>query len=211
MLADRKRSNGSSTTHHVEADPVRTHLRNLTELGWGAQAISKETGVPVSVIEKIAYTVNGVPQQSVRADNAARIIDFNPTAKRDRFDGTRRENIDATGSKRRIQALVALGFSYRMLADYTGHGPSYFKDLTEAKRISRQRAAKIIELYEHLWDKTPLPDTMAQKKSVTLAKGAALKKGWLPPMAWDDGGIDNPDYDPNARPLRWEGWHPNEP
>jgi hypothetical protein len=210
MVADRKRANGESTTHHVEATPVRTHLRVLSELGWGAQAISKETGVPVSVIDKIAYPVNGVPQKSVRADNAARIIAFNPTTKRDKFDGTKRESIDATGSRRRIQALVALGFSYRMLAEYTGHHPSYFKDLTEAKRISHQRAAKIFELYERLWNKIPLPDTTAEKKSVALAKSAALKKGWLPPMAWDDGGIDNPDYDPNATPLRWEGWHPTE-
>jgi hypothetical protein len=186
---------------------VREHLKKIIGLGYGARIISQETGVPVSVIDKIMYKVNGSTQKSVRLNNAARLLAFNPTAKREKFDGTITENIDATGSRRRIQALVALGFSYRMLADYTGHNPGYFKDLTAAKRISLQRAADITELYEYLWNKKPLPETTAEKVSVAMAKNAALQKGWLPPMAWDDGGINNPDYDPNARPLRRDLWH----
>lgn len=204
--AQNKRDAGKSTTHPVDAAPVRKHLEKLIESGWGTRAISEMTGVNVSALVRTVYGINGVPQVHVRADSAEKLLAFNPPP-RHKFDGTSIETTDATGSRRRLQALVALGFSLNVLADYAGYSRSYFKDLTKKDRISVQRAVAVTDLYEKLWNRKPLPETKEQRHSVIMAKKAALAKGWLPPMAWDDAGIDNPDYQPYAKSRRLPRWH----
>lgn len=192
----RQQAYGRSGTHQVDSHLVRKHVRKLTRKGWGTRAISAETGVTVSVINKLAYGVNGVQQPTVRADSAAKILAFapEPRVRREKYEGTSIELTDATGSHRRLQALVTLGFSLTALAEYAGYGRSYFKDILAAERLTLTRAKIVSDLYDQLWNMKPIPETRAQKQSVTMAKRIAAKNGWYPPMAWDDDNIDNPAY-----------------
>jgi hypothetical protein len=161
-------------------------------MGWGFRAVSRETGIGVSTVNKLLYGYRGETAKTIRSGTSETLLAFNPRLPREHRQGTSTANVDATGSHRRLQALVALGFSLRMLADYSGYGRGYFKAILARDQIRENTAQAITELYDKLWDKKPIPVTTAEKHSVTKAKQIAAAKGWLPPMAWDDDKIDDP-------------------
>lgn len=195
----KQKAYGRSTNHQVDATPVRQHLDRLIRRGWGVRAISKETGISLDVLSNIVYGRNAVLPTTLRAGTADQILAFTPIATRSKFDGTDTENTDATGSRRRLQALVSLGFSLHLLAGHAGRSHSSFKAILARDRIRVSTANEIKALYDQLWDKQPLPETPAEKQSVTMAKKAAQKNGWLPPMMWDDDHIDDPSYTTKKR------------
>lgn len=192
----RKKAYGTSSAHQVDAAPVREHLEKLMGMGWGTRAITRETGVANSVINALVYGKNGNTSKTVREATASKLLAFNPPFAREKRQGTSTAHVDATGSQRRLQALVALGFSLNWLAEYAGYGRSYFKVVLAQDRIGIDRVRAVTEVYERLWDKKPLPETPQQKNSVTKAKDHARKNGWPPPMAWDDDKIDDPKHRP---------------
>lgn len=192
----RKKYYGTSTNHQVDATPVREHLEKLMGMGWGTRAITRETGISATVISSIIYGKKGIKSKNVREVTAATLLAFNPPFTREPRQGTSTAQVDATGSQRRLQALVALGFSLNWLAEYAGYGRSYFKQVLLQDKIGMDRARAVTEVYERLWNKKPLPETPEQKSSVTKAKAHARKNGWPPPMAWDDDKIDDPKHRP---------------
>jgi hypothetical protein len=94
--------------------------------------------------------------------------------------------IDPTGTRRRLHALIALGWPTAIIFAEAG--------MPKNSRIGRyptvhiETAAKIKAVYERL-SMTPGPSP----RSRMLAR----KAGYLPPLAWDDDTID----DPNAQPM----------
>lgn len=102
-------------------------------------------------------------------------------------------HIDATGTRRRIQALHVLGYSDREIADRLG---KTFQEVHKMRsllaRILPGTAEAVARVYEQLWDKPSIGPHAAKVRAL------AARKGWHPPMAWDD--IDNPDDDPDAAP-----------
>jgi hypothetical protein len=106
------------------------------------------------------------------------------------------QQIHAAGARRRLQALATLGWGFRELAKQAG--------TTHPRKIQHIRAghgqwvtpethAVIVALYDRLWS-TPAPERSSHERSaVKRSKDHARAKGWLPPLAWDDDEIDNPD------------------
>lgn len=90
---------------------------------------------------------------------------------------------DATGTHRRVRALQALGHAQRTLAARLGGmTPAAIGKILERGRVHTKTAAAVAEVYEAL---CMTPGTC------TRTANAAAKKGWLPPLAWDD--IDSDD------------------
>jgi len=103
--------------------------------------------------------------------------------------------IDATGTRRRIQALIANGWTTDLLGsrlDITGNAVS---QLARRRLTHPRTAARVRALYEALADRRGPSDY-----NVT----ASMKRGWLPPIWWDDETIDLVGYSPNI-PMRGEG------
>lgn len=102
---------------------------------------------------------------------------------------------DDLGTRRRIQALVALGWCYPELAARSGvSGAQVHKWAKGGAYIRATSRDKIVGLYEALSMTHPPSDTPAQRRNAKYARTIAAKRGWPPPLAWDD--ID----DPNERP-----------
>lgn len=97
--------------------------------------------------------------------------------------------IDATGTRRRIQALMVLGWPLRtIMADKLGYSPkSYPHRLATAPRVTPGLAKRVAALYDEL-SMTPGPSKRTRNR--------ALQAGFLPPLAWDDDRIDDPTYQP---------------
>lgn len=110
--------------------------------------------------------------------------------------------VAAAGSARRLQALSYLGWPVPELAARLGAEPLDVCALLVADTagVRRGLAAAVAALYDALWDQ-PGPSR--------LVAGDARRRGWCPPLAWDDHEgephwIDDPDAGPSPlwRPSR---------
>ena len=135
---------------------------------------------------------DSMTRSRVRPATLARILAVNPQR-----DNRRDAYIDATGSRRRLQALAVNGWSTRNLATQLGHKhATTVQDITNGTTPTiRLRSMEAIrDLYERLWDQ-PGPS----QRTAAIAKA----KGWLPALAWDDDLIDRPEHE--AEDVRRRG------
>lgn len=102
--------------------------------------------------------------------------------------GGQKMMVDATGTRRRVQALARIGWPLSELADRLGVRFQNVHDYTTRERTRRTSAAKVAALYDEL-SMIPGPSSSAAKR--------AAAKGWAPPLAWDDDTIDDPRARPN--------------
>ena len=175
-----RRDNYLGIVKLVDAQPLRDHVAMLMASGMSFRAITLTAG----------YTsrnalADSMTRNRVRPATMARILAVNP--KRDnRRDGY----VDATGSRRRLQALAVNGYSTRYLAGRLGHKhAATVQDIGSGKTptIRYRTMDAIRDLYEELWDQ---PGGNARTASIAKAKG------WLPALAWDDDLIDDSGYQP---------------
>lgn len=97
--------------------------------------------------------------------------------------------IDSTGTIRRIRALMALGWRLADLDQALGHRAdvNYCHNITRQAKVHYKTARKVAGLYDRLSMKLG-----PSERTRTIAQ----KRGWLPPLAWDDDHIDDPTYRP---------------
>jgi hypothetical protein len=92
--------------------------------------------------------------------------------------------IDASPTHRRIQALIAIGWTYRRINAEAGWATTHPGG--NAHNVMRQRAvhidtaAKIDAVYERLHMVIPTGPYVARQRRI------AATKGWLVPLAWED-------------------------
>lgn len=108
--------------------------------------------------------------------------------------------------RRRMQALMACGWSLAEMSSRAGMSSRWASDILNSPRPTARTAEAIRGLYEALWDKAPTGPVIG----ITKARDRAARNGWAPPAAWDDGagphGIDNPDATPHDdAPAEWRG------
>ena len=175
-----RRDNYLGIVKLVDAQPLKDHVAMLMASGMSFRAIALTAG----------YTsrnalADSMTRSRVRPATMARILAVSPNR-----DNRRDGYVDATGSRRRLQALAVNGYSTRDLAGRLGHKhAATVQDIASGKTPTvRYRTMDAIrDLYEELWDKPGGND-----RSASIARS----KGWLPALAWDDDLIDRPDHEP---------------
>lgn len=134
-----------------------------------------------------AHETAGTPICVACARAAAR---YEQELQLDRFAG-RPRILPARGTRRRVQALVALGHTFARMAEALEMTQSGACALAHrpASIVRSSTATKVASLYD-AWSMTlPPAGTGKERKAATYARTVAAKHGWLPPLAWDD--IDN--------------------
>jgi hypothetical protein len=106
--------------------------------------------------------------------------------------------MDATGTRRRLQALSANGWAAALLAERLNRPASAIRRNRRSPTVLVVNAREIRDLYEAMWDELPPMTTSGQKSSVARVKQHAKRLGWAPPMAWDDETMDHPDAQPEG-------------
>lgn len=105
------------------------------------------------------------------------------------------------GTQRRIRALMAAGWGLRKIADHMGITKSAVGRLCRdpLPRVTITLARRVIKAYDDLWRGPDYCD-----RGVMRTQLYAARRGWPPPLAWDDGhgphGIDNPTSRPANAP-----------
>jgi len=174
-----RRDNYLGIVKLVDAQPLKDHVAMLMASGMSFRAIALTAG----------YTsrnalADSMTRRRVRPATLARILAVNP-----KRDNRRDAYIDATGSRRRLQALAVNGYSSRYLAARLGHKhAATIQHITSGKTptIRYRTMDAIRDMYEELWDRPG-----GNERSASIAKA----KGWLPALAWDDDLIDRPEHE----------------
>lgn len=119
---------------------------------------------------------------------------YENTLRMEKARGIRRTTT-AVGVARRVQALVALGYTFRQIGEALG--VAHDQPQKWARQDSYVRSStleRVAALYD-AWSMTPAPQTTGRQRwSTSYARTVAAKNGWVPPLAWDD--IDDPDENP---------------
>lgn len=164
----------------VPIDRVRAKFTEWEKQHYTTRHIGHVTGVDRAAVLLI---IDG-KQARIAKETEARVLASQPTP----------ENapkptsfVPAIGATRRLQGLMAIGYTRTVLKPRL---PRINLGLLAAGRITsihRQTWENVRDVYEELC-MTPGPSEVSRKR--------AAKAGYAPPLAWDEGMIDDPDARP---------------
>lgn len=165
----------------VDAEPLREHVAALKEAGLSQWDIAIAAGW-----KSRNALADALTRKKVTPRTMARVmaVQAPPASRRNGY-------VDATASRRRLQALAVMGWPSRQIAARLGRLDQQTYLYVQNGRtttVRRRTEDDIARLYDELWDQ-PGPSTR------TAAHARA--QGWAPPLAWDEDSI----VDPNARPV----------
>lgn len=182
----------------VDAGPARRHIESLLTQGMGLKRIVAVSEVSSGVLWKLMYGKTKpdgtrTPAKRITPRNERRIL----AIQLDRADGAR---VDSTGPVRRIQALVALGWSQSKICVRLNVSRANFTPIAQGVRptmlVSHDKAIRA--LYEELSMQRPPEATHRDRIAASRSRNYAKAHGWFPPLAWDDDLIDDPEAKPYA-------------
>jgi hypothetical protein len=166
----------------IDAARMREHVEQLLAAGMSFRAISLAAGWKSrNALDEALKRNRVLPRTFNRVMAVTPDSDQRPTT-----------YIDATGARRRLQALAAIGWDSRTLAARLRQKhPTTVQHVRSGRqpRLRRSTAAKIAALFDELWDQ-PGPSDRARLD--------AAQRRWAPPMAWDDESIDDPAVRPHG-------------
>lgn len=177
----------------VDAQPVRDHVEYLRDNGVSYKALSEASGVGKSTIQNMLFGRKDrghEPYARVATSTAEKILAVKPTM--DNMSAGR--PIDSTGTVRRLQALVTIGYSLTNLGERLGVSPGNMASMMQREQVTVDTARKVRALYSELWDKPNQPTEWRKLSAANRSRNYAAIHGWLPPMAWDDELIDDPNH-----------------
>lgn len=176
--------NGGRTT--IDPAPVRQHLQMLQKrMTLGAIA-----GVTHSSASHLRKILDGQPAP-MRRELAARILALKVTTP------VGRHWVDATGARRRIQALAVIGYSFERVADHVETcGPFNLREIACGKRamVRSETNACIAAAYRKLLRTPFAPRNSYERAGMIRIQQRAAAAGWVSGLAWDH--IDDPAAEP---------------
>ncbi|MFD5027045.1 hypothetical protein [Streptomyces sp. NPDC058373] len=161
----------------IDATQTRVWINRLLAHGWNRHQIAAAAGVTHDTARRI---MAGAPTTTRTTAAAIQGIRLAPP---------RQGNIDATGTRRRLQALACIGWTHDAIAKASGVSPDTIAShiYGRPRTIHADLARQIAGAYRRL---------VTQPGTSTLTRTRAAARGWHGPLAWDD--IDNPACEPEA-------------
>ncbi len=183
---------GRYDTGLVDADPVREHILALAEFGIGYKRVAEISGIGVTAVRNLVWgrqdpgPRKGELPKRVKRETAEAILAVELDVA-NLADGGK---LSARGTRRRLQALVARGWSMSKLAERLGVEVGNLSSMMQREQVFARTHRQVAALFDELWDQLPPRDSWHDKAAYTRAIGHAKAHRWLPPLAWDDIDID---------------------
>lgn len=173
----------------ADAEPLRPILHELrSRMSWTSVALLCGTTSHRHVREIADGTVRRINHDMAAAIRAA--------AGQTPMEGG--SWVSSLGARRRLQALIALGYTVPQLSEASGYSQSPMKAVIrgEVDVIRADTHALVCDLFERLCMRMPTAATKHERAWVKRQKARAVAEGWPPPLAWDD--IDDPAEQPTG-------------
>ncbi|MGY4543279.1 hypothetical protein ACVWY0_003212 [Arthrobacter sp. UYNi723] len=166
----------------VDPDKAQDHVQAMVrDHGVSLRGIAEAAGVSAFIISDLNRNI----KQAIHRDTEKAILAVTAEAvlARPNAEGF----VPNIGGRRRIQALMAMGWRHQDLKPMLGLNTANIVH-QQGEWFTKRKHDAIKELYDRLWDK--------RGPAGTLSINRIIKAGYAPPLAWDDETID----DPNAVP-----------
>lgn len=175
-------------TEKLDPTPVREHIANLRTFGLSIETIAELAGEQRGPFSQIVYPNHASYLTWITRERAERILAV-------RFDLDAipdGRNVNAAGTRRRLEALMLAGWSQGHIADRLGVSRQRVSTYRRTVNVEAATARAVRDLFNEWWDK-PGPEIRATNK--------ARREGFHPAAAWDD--IDDPNAEPYvAEPVK---------
>lgn len=178
----------------TDAAPVREHVLAIKATGMGLAGIAKHTGVNRGSLDHLLYGSDDFPPaEKIRTENAHALLDYWPHLD----DYADRNIIDGTGTRRRMQALAAAGWSSHDVHRHVGSGHKQtFERLCTRDKVTARLARAVRDFYDEYSAKKP-EEYGVEPWIAERTRAYATKQDWAPAIAWDDDTIDDPAAEPS--------------
>lgn len=176
-------------SRNVSSEKATEYAKILVRAGMSAIDISERSGVAKRRVQRI---VQGSQEMiSWVTEEAILGVPVPEGRYMPKTDGL----IDATSSRRRLQALAVQGFPLSYISPEVDMGKAVLMSLRSGANRNTlvSCSVKIRLVHDELWDADPLELGVLPRSSNT-AKSCAARGGWFPTEAWAD--IDDPDCEP---------------
>jgi len=181
----------------VDATPVRQHLLALREQGISPNRVAAAAGVDDAGLRALVPTATSKRRPSkhrVRPDIAQKVLAVTAAE-------ARAHTVDGTGTRRRIQALAAMGWPFCQVAEHMGLAGQYVGDLVRRTEDQRQvradTADRVATAYERLRHLRPVRQGV-KPHIVKYIRRKAAEQHWPTPKYWEQypDAIDDPHFTP---------------
>ena len=163
----------------IDAGPMREHIESLLAKGWTYRGIADAAGASISSV----HNVGTGKQTMAHRDTLKVVLALRPD---DIFTRPLRTGyVPNVGARRRVRALMAIGWRHSDMDRMAGFATATLLHQV-GDWISQVKHDSMKRVYDQLWDK---PGPMGPSGRARIAKA-----GYLPPLAWDDHTIDDPDF-----------------
>lgn len=166
----------------IPAQPVIDHIQTLRDHGLSYRQIGKLTDTPRQTIEHI----HRYGRAKVDRDIATRILNTKPRPS----SSIPSDHLSSpVGARRRIQALMALGYTQTEIARRVGSSSEHISVISRGVTgsIHNDLNDRISKVYDELWTR-PGPSKRGRDR--------ARRQGYISPLGWDDDTIDDPTAEP---------------
>lgn len=168
------------------AQPVRDRIQLLRERGVSTRTISQAAGITQAGLfwivdgrsERVQYgTYTKVMAIPVPLKLAASAV-----------------SVPSVGTRRRVQALVAYGYTQRDLCRESGVSVDNLSRIHHQDSVRAETAIRIANVFNRL-QLTPGTNNRSRIRG--------RREGWALPFAWDEDSIDDPDAQPYQGKDKW--------
>ena len=183
----------------VPIERTRAHVKRLRDAGLGWYQIARLSGVSAWVIRNVIES----DQKHVTIGTERRLL-LVQVPEREHDLASAGAVVSGLGTRRRLRALVAIGYSNARLAKEIDYPASQFGRLLSGEfDVTANVARKTEDAFTRL-QMVPPPDGYAANRS----RLRAARRGWAPPLAWDEDAIDDPRSRARVPMIRSDDWMP---
>lgn len=202
------RERGYGRPAYVDTSDAVAHIRRLQAAGLGWKRIASMAGLDSSLLYPLLYgrpdRNGGQPRTKARPATVAAILAV-PMPGLDQLGAV--VHVPALGTRRRLQALTAAGWSINQIATRSGANRQALDRaiLDTTQSVTATTARRIRDTYTRLENQAPPEATWHERSAAARARRRAQDAGWLAPAWWDPDTIDNPNHTP--QPARGTNRH----
>ncbi len=178
----RVRNNAYGRGRFVDAEPARQHVLGLMAAGMGMKRMVALGHTSHGQLWKLLYGKKRsdgtqIPSPRITRDVEKRLLAIE-------LDLADAQIVDGTDTARRLQALVANGWSISKLGRRIGMKyPGNLTPIVHGQRpVLKHTALAVYDMYVELLDLAPPEDNHRDRIAASRSRNMAVRNGWKPPL-----------------------------